>query len=600
VERQRIQAEAQARLHTERKRIEEELRAKLEEQQRHLESERRDELEASEAKRKAELEERRTIEEQFKRQIEEERQRLVEEQQRLLEAERKRIEREAGLKAAEESRRRQEEVRIAAEAARLQAETERRQDEEAETRKRIQEEAQRELEAERARLEREAAEKLKAEQQRIQEELRAKLQQQQHEHALAEQKQRAEREVKVRAEEEERRRIEAAYEQQMEEERRRVEKEQREQLETQQRRIEEEARQRADDEATRREEEERRLLQEKQRKEEEAERLRLAEVERTRQEQEAFTKNHEEAVKQAISEGRRLAHKKKLRMYFEAAHEFLAQERYEDAMKEVTKVYLVNPDDAEAKRIEMEIYEARQGQQKRKEGTRRWREEHLHKVEALQKQIAEHMVKEREEEEKRAIRKAKIDASLKKVEEFYRQRHYDKARTEIETVYAIDPSNTKAQDYEMDILNDLNRREEARRVFEQRANRGAMWKRDEDAKERVMNERRSSLRKEAITVYRSFLKHLWGEGIPGEEEVALLKAVRTSLAINENDHGIMERSIRLETYTEVLRKMLETNGGPRVGDVDATEGLRRHLGISIEQHVNVMENLITEREEPSL
>jgi tetratricopeptide (TPR) repeat protein len=265
-------------------------------------------------------------------------------------------------------------------------------------------------------------------------------------------------------------------------------------------------------------------------------------------------------------------------------------------MKELTKVYLVDPDDEDAKRLEMEIYEARQAQIKRKDGARRWREEHLKKVEALQKQLAEQALRQREEEEKRALRCAKVEASLKKVEEFYRMRQYDKARSEIETIYAIDPSNTKAQDIEMDILNDLNRRDEARRVFEQRANRGAIWKREEDMKERAANERRSSLRKEGVTLYRSFLKHLWEEGVPGPEEIALTKAVRMSLGINENDHNVMERSIRVETYTEALRKMLATNGGATVGDIDATESLRKHLDISLDQHLTIMENLLGERD----
>ena len=201
-----------------------------------------------------------------------------------------------------------------------------------------------------------------------------------------------------------------------------------------------------------------------------------------------------------------------------------------------------------------------------------------------------------EEEEKRALRKTRIDVSLKKIEEYYRQRQYDKARAEIETVYAIDPANTKAQDVEMDILNDLNRKEEARRVFEQRTNRGSVWKRDEDARERVLNERRSSLRKDAVALYRSILKHMWLEGVPGEEEQSLLKAIRSSLALNENDHTVMERSIRVETYAEALRKIVESNGAASLAELNATEYLRGQLGISLEQHSQIMENLLSENE----
>jgi hypothetical protein len=43
--------------------------------------------------------------------------------------------------------------------------------------------------------------------------------------------------------------------------------------------------------------------------------------------------------------------------------------------------------------------------------------------------------------------------------------------------------------------------------------------------------------------------------------------------------------------------MLDTNGGATVGDIDATEGLRQHLGISIDQHADIIENLLSEREE---
>jgi hypothetical protein len=69
-----------------------------------------------------------------------------------------------------------------------------------------------------------------------------------------------------------------------------------------------------------------------------------------------------------------------------------------------------------------------------------------------------------------------------------------------------------------------------------------------------------------------------------------------SLGINENDHNVMERSIRVETYTEALRKMLATNGGATVGDIDATESLRKHLDISLDQHLTIMENLLGERD----
>ncbi|MEK7672150.1 MAG: hypothetical protein AAB344_08025, partial [Bacteroidota bacterium] len=491
--------------------------------------------------------------------------------------------------------RHEEEERRAEEAARQEAEAGMRTLEDEQAQLRIQEEAQRELETERLRLEKSAAEKLEAERRRIEEELQGRLEEERRKLELAEQQEREEREAKLRAEEEERRRLEAEYQRQIEEEQRRVAEEQQKLLEAERCRIELEAKQKGEQESRRREEEERRLLAEKRRMDEEAERLRQSEIERLKHEQEVLTKNHEEAVRQAIAEGRRLAQQKKLRTYFEVAREFLAQERYEDAMKEVTKVYLVNPDNDEAKQLEVEIYEARQTQLKRKEGTRRWREEHLREVEALQKELADHAVKEREEEEKRASRKGKIDASLKKVDELYRQQKYDKARAEIETVYAIDPSNTRAQDYEMDILNDLNRKEEARRVFEQRATRGTLWKREEEVKERTLNERRSLLRKEAVTLYRSFLKHMWAEGVPGEEEVALLKAVRSSLAISESDHGVMERSIRLETYTEAVRKMVDTDGFP-AGHVHATEGLRELLGITREQHISIMDNLMSERE----
>jgi tetratricopeptide (TPR) repeat protein len=279
-----------------------------------------------------------------------------------------------------------------------------------------------------------------------------------------------------------------------------------------------------------------------------------------------------------------------MRLYFETARRFLAEQRFEEAIKEVTKVYLISPDNEEAKRLEAEIYNARQAQAKRREGARRWREEHLRKVESLQKELAEFAVREREEQEKHAIRKAKIDACLKRVEEFYRHRQYDKARAEIETVYAIDPANTRAQDLEMDILNETHRKEEARRVFEQRSHRGLLWKREEEARERAMNERRSALRKESVTLYRSFLKHSWSEGIPGEEETALLKAVRASLGISENDHEIMERSIRREAYAEALRRV-SAEGGISLSDPKATDRLREDFGISPDQHAAIVESL---------
>jgi hypothetical protein len=147
----------------------------------------------------------------------------------------------------------------------------------------------------------------------------------------------------------------------------------------------------------------------------------------------------------------------------------------------------------------------------------------------------------------------------------------------------------------MDVLNDMNRKEEARRVFEQRTNRGLAWKREEDNKERTLNERRATLRREAIALYRDFLRHLWRDEKPGEEELALLKAVGSSLAISEKDRSVMDRSIRFDLYADSVRSMLQTVGFMQQDHVHATAALREQLNITLEQHTMLMENLLSEK-----
>jgi hypothetical protein len=336
----------------------------------------------------------------------------------------------------------------------------------------------------------------------------------------------------------------------------------------------------------------RKAQEEELRLQQELEAKRLREAEETRKQ--------EEAVRQAIEEGRLLAQEKKIRSYIEKGREYVAHNKFEDALREITKVFLLNSSHEEARTFEQAIYVARDEYGRRQAEAKRLREEQQRKIKEVQRKIEELTKKEREEEERRAMRSAKVAGCLATANQYFLEGVLEKALNEIETVYAIDPGNDKGQELEVKILSAQKKKDQAKAVPQQRSIEGEARRKMEQQKERQANEGRELLRKESMNTYRSMLKQSWVDGQPSKEENLMLDVVRRSLTISDSEHAVLEREVQLETYTEALRTAWKS-GIIMADDAKTHENLRILFGVNLDQHLVIEAGLLRgmNQEEPN-
>ncbi|HTR98796.1 MAG TPA: hypothetical protein VML00_03540, partial [Bacteroidota bacterium] len=239
------------------------------------------------------------------------------------------------------------------------------------------------------------------------------------------------------------------------------------------------------------------------------------------------------------------------------------------------------------------VYASRDEFTRREEEARALQEGQRRKVEELQRKLAEQARMEEELEQQRAIREAKIAGCLQKTRDYIRDGMYDKALTEIETVYAMDPGNAEAREYEQSVLTIQRKAEEARAVSEQRSQQGDAWHREEEERRKAADEGREVLRRESANTYRAMLRQAWAGGEPVTEDRTMLDVVRLSLGIPESEHRKIEHEVQVETYTEALRAAWKS-GAMSSDDHNTVEQLRKLFSISREEDNSIQSSLRAE------
>jgi hypothetical protein len=73
----------------------------------------------------------------------------------------------------------------------------------------------------------------------------------------------------------------------------------------------------------------------------------------------------------------------------------------------------------------------------------------------------------------------------------------------------------------------------------------------------------------------------------------MLDVVRVSLGVQEDEHVLLEREVRHETYRDALRSAWRS-GLITIDDTTASENLRRLYGISKEDHIVIEAAVTTE------
>jgi len=378
--------------------------------------------------------------------------------------------------------------------------------------------------------------------------------------------------------------IEEEYKKRLAEEQQRLAQEQQRLFDAERKKIEEEILRRAEEERRKRLEDEQRQKEEERAREAEERRRREEELAAQRRREEEERAKYEEAVRQAIEEGRRLAQEKKIRAHLDRAKEFVAEAQFDEALKEITKIFRLDPSNEAARDFEQSIYGAREEHQRRQEEAERLAEEQQRKVAELQRRLEEQARAEQELEQRRAIREAKIAGCLQKARTLFRERKHELALNEIETVYGLDPGNAEGQELEVKILEAQKKESQLRQITVQRMEQGEAWRKEEEEKERATSAGRELLRRESVETYRGMLTQAWVDGQPTKDEQSMLEVVRLSLGIEESEHALVEREVQVEAYTEALRAAWRA-GVLTAEDARASENLRQLYGVSMEEHL---------------
>jgi hypothetical protein len=229
---------------------------------------------------------------------------------------------------------------------------------------------------------------------------------------------------------------------------------------------------------------------------------------------------------------------------------------------------------------------------RREEEAHLLQEEQRRKVEEIQRKLEEQAKRDEEDQQRRVIRETKIAGSLQKARDYLHENTFDKALDEIETIYAMDPGNTEAQDLEVHVLNAQRKTADIRAIARVRSRQGEEWKKEEEEKERAVVQGREQLRRESSNTYRSMVKQAWVDGLPTDEEQSMLEVVRLSLGIPDTEHELVEREVQLEAYTEALQSAWKS-GLVAIDDEQTNENLRQLYGVSAEDHRAIQAGLLS-------
>ncbi len=177
-------------------------------------------------------------------------------------------------------------------------------------------------------------------------------------------------------------------------------------------------------------EEARLRLEAKTRREEEERRRREAEEARRKAEEEAHRLAAEEERRRKEEQEKREAHLKKIAEYLEKGELYLREGDIEKARNELSRIYILDPGNAAARVFEAKIknFDAQQAREREEQEMQRRAEE--------------------EEKRRKRERENQIQMFIVRAQDFYRKHRFDEALDEVVHIYAIDPANPQAHQWE--------------------------------------------------------------------------------------------------------------------------------------------------------
>lgn len=296
--------------------------------------------------------------------------------------------------------------------------------------------------------------------------------------------------------------------------------------------------------------------EERRRKEEEA-RHRIEQELRRKREEEERRRREEEERRRAEEEARRQAAIRKIREHFVKAKEFLANEKFQRALREIEGVYILDPENLEARELEETVRRTQEEKRKAEEEARR---------------------KAEEEEQRRKVER-KIRGYVERAREYLLRGKLERALDEVSHALSIDPASTEVKRLGEEIERAIegrrrNREEDSRRKEEEARRRveaeGLRRQQEEERRQRQQEEqvRAAELvgRLARLQNMHGYLRRALGELTavselePGNRHVTILEdALRTTLEKTEGEVASYEAELPPETLAE--RKVREAKRG---------------------------------------
>ena len=262
--------------------------------------------------------------------------------------------------------------------------------------------------------------------------------------------------------------------------------------------------------------------------------------------------------------------KERIAKHLRTADEFIRNGQYGEAMLEVEAVLRIDPKN----------YYARSFQER---------------IRYFQKKQSQQM----ESQTEKMDRKVEIVSQLLKTADKYIElKEYKRALDQVAKVFAIDPHNYFAQSYsdriEMMIQQEHVEFIDARnRPLPQRPPAPPPPQRHKPKLALAPENEKAS-----IAMYRELLREMWFDGKLTAEESEELGKVRDTFGISLDEHGQLEKEVKVDAYVEALRIAWRDNEVSK-NEKEVLEMMRKKYGITLEEHLSAEAKILWAKGTPS-
>ena len=262
--------------------------------------------------------------------------------------------------------------------------------------------------------------------------------------------------------------------------------------------------------------------------------------------------------------------KERIAKHLRTADEFIRNGQYGEAMLEVEAVLRIDPKN----------YYARSFQER---------------IRYFQKKQSQQM----ESQTEKMDRKVEIVSQLLKTADKYIElKEYKRALDQVAKVFAIDPHNYFAQSYS-DRIEMMVQQEQVE--FIDPRNR-PQPQRPPAAPPPQQHKPKLALapenEKASIAMYRELLREMWFDGKLTAEESEELGKVRDTFGISLDEHGQLEKEVKVDAYVEALRIAWRDNEVSK-NEKEVLEMMRNKYGITLEEHMSAEAKILWAKGTPS-